>query len=801
LFDFPLTFGFSIYNPPTNGASITSVLATNQTRWLATYPFDFSPDSSHLDAIGVTNQNGFYALNYNANNWFGLPFLTVKIGYNGPATVTIDANNSRTNAGFFYPETAQPRFQNVEYDFFNPNQTWDDVLQEWIPAKLPGSDNFDVTNQSQQFYTTPGNSIQVAGYAKLAVTNSAYTGVYGYLGQYFDKAYKISNGIVTTNTTGVLSAYGNFFATEPGDVALVTMPDVDTGERGTGIVHSVSLQLDKNHDGEMDLSFSSADTTSPSSPFIFWRNNNFDRWNNDGAFNTPEQDDLLAAPCEGAHGIYLTDCDFVNYYGYRAIPCARDLEDFARLWVGGVSTNLLAHLPANSTITLSWGDAGSPNPDNPTIDVFTAVEVNGGVGYLTNSLTASNQVAFATTNYIGRLAPGQTLPLYSGSAASWHGSHYIWCGVSNGVGQLTLTLADGQGNLLAQTSVSIEIKDIKQFYERWTVGDDPGEAPQTVPTLSAQNLPEGAGRLFMYDRPSDATTPYILHVHGYNMPKWAKDRFAETAYKRLYWQGYQGRFGAFNWPTAENAIQFGNSELQAWQSGLGLYNKLQALNTLYPGNVYLMAHSLGNVAAGEALRLAGTNQVVNTYIAMQGAVSAHAYDPTTTAYQPANDMGAPDCYAHYWTNGAPCYFNASAGAGTYVNFYNTNDWALRVAWLTFQDQKQNLYLNYAYIPINTYFKNLGLTELFFPDNRYEIFNAIIQSRSYALGMQPDVGGAFQKAGATQEVNLRSVWPPDPLADDYKAHIWHSAEFRSDAAQRWQFWNQTLIKMSLKQPQQ
>ena len=31
---------------------------------------------------------------------------------------------------------------------------------------------------------------------------------------------------------------------------------------------------------------------------------------------------------------------------------------------------------------------------------------------------------------------------------------------------------------------------------------------------------------------------------------WEKDRFAETAFKRLYWQGYQGRFGEFRWPTS-----------------------------------------------------------------------------------------------------------------------------------------------------------------------------------------------------------------------------------------------------------
>ena len=33
------------------------------------------------------------------------------------------------------------------------------------------------------------------------------------------------------------------------------------------------------------------------------------------------------------------------------------------------------------------------------------------------------------------------------------------------------------------------------------------------------------------------------------MESWEKDRFAESAFKRLYWQGYQGRFGVFRWPT------------------------------------------------------------------------------------------------------------------------------------------------------------------------------------------------------------------------------------------------------------
>ena len=351
--------------------------------------------------------------------------------------------------------------------------------------------------------------------------------------------------------------------------------------------------------------------------------------------------------------------------------------------------------------------------------------------------------------------------------------------------------------MLAQSTAYIQIVDIKQMYERWTVGDNSSVPPTNTASLVTDNLPAGMSA-FEYTPPTDSSTPYILLVHGYNMAVWEKDRFAETAFKRLYWQGYQGRFGAFNWPTAQNAIQFGSSEKQAWLSARGLLNKLNDLNTEYPGQVYLAAHSLGNVVAGEALLLA-TNQVVNTYVAMQGAVVAHAYDPTTTPYTPLNDYGTPDCFAHYWTNGAPCYFNATAGAGTYVNFYNTNDWALYNAWLlAFQNAKPLLYPSYRYIPdTGQYFKDYYNTELFFPGDRYEIFNAIIQARSYALGAQPDVGGAFMVGTNYNQVPLPSVWPPDPLNNDYRAHIYHSAEFRSDNAQRWQFWNAVLIKMKLK----
>ena len=90
---------------------------------------------------------------------------------------------------------------------------------------------------------------------------------------------------------------------------------------------------------------------------------------------------------------------------------------------------------------------------------------------------------------------------------------------------------------------------------------------------------------YLYDEATDTNLDYILFVHGYNMPTWEKDRYAETAYKRLYWQGYQGRFGEYRWPTHSTPVLFDSDEFASWESGTGLYHLLVALNSKYPGNV------------------------------------------------------------------------------------------------------------------------------------------------------------------------------------------------------------------------
>lgn len=532
-------------------------------------------------------------------------------------------------------------------------------------------------------------------------------------------------------------------------------------------------------------------------PYVFWVNNDCDRWNDVdcnfvGGNCDHEQDDLgptdiLKLPAYQR----VPDCNFTNASGQRAIPCTRDLEDFARLWMAGVTSNLVAQLPANSTLTLSWTDYER----QPTIDLFVAADPDGGIGYLTNSVIASNQVDIAQCPYIGRLSP--THPVVF-TKTTWPKGQFIWCGVKYGGGALTLTIADGNSNTLAQTKSYIALVDIKQMYERWTVGEGVNLPIRTTPVLAVEGLAPGASPT-QFGPPDTPTQPYILLVHGWNMETWDKDRFAETAFKRLYWQGYQGRFGFYRWPTgnkfsgatsiALDTYNYDRSESNAWNSATGLLNLLTNLDATYHGNVYLMAHSMGNIVAGEALRRAGGTQVVKTYVAMEGAVPSHAYDQLAPVRLLNStgvnlDSGTPNRYMNYWTPGAPCYFNASAGAGTYVNFFNTNDWALSY-WQTDQDLKPDI--GYSYDGTNFYHGGLLLL---FPVDTYEIFARADEARCFAIGAQANLGGVFLTQG---QVELDAA--PYNFGSQ---HRYHSGQFRSDNMSRAPFWEQLLISMALKE---
>jgi len=393
---------------------------------------------------------------------------------------------------------------------------------------------------------------------------------------------------------------------------------------------------------------------------------------------------------------------------------------------------------------------------------------------------------------------------------------------------------------VAEDSVFIDVRDIKRFYEHYTVGDTSDSGVAVAATASQINS--------NYAEPGIAipgfTDQYIVFVHGWRMKPWERRVFAETAMKRLFWQGYKGKFGFFSWPTEYTAelgagsydqLNYDRSDVQARFSGLRLMNLVNsgALSS-YKGKLRIFAHSMGNVVVSESLRsYKGNNGVLyNTYVASQAAESAQAYvDEADTSFAP---LGVPISWPTAWSGlnagdpppnrflydvpnphtpgpsedwGPRYYDGISAGVagGRIISFYNTDDSAMSkydLNQLTKPDTSISLSWSYereaapVTIPGGTTFGYLDYyyrdplgnvrEEIFWGDGSIhdgvygpaEILSNITPSRSRALGTSNNTTGEIL-------LNLNLFAAPYNFADV------HSAQFLDDNIQRNCYWDQLL----------
>ena len=205
-----------------------------------------------------------------------------------------------------------------------------------------------------------------------------------------------------------------------------------------------------------------------------------------------------------------------------------------------------------------------------------------------------------------------------------------------------MRLEDASGTEVVSSKTYLQLYDIGAFYDHYSVGTGNGGTP-----LPVANPEQTASRSLKPDQRAPAPDdPYILFVHGWRMQAAERVKFAETSLKRLYWSGYQGRFGLFSWPTdwfakptwqgtAKQAIRaagdpqnYNDSEAIARRSAAGLAQLLDTGGALGGYDVFVFAHSMGNVVVSEALRQpTGKSPLVLTYIATQAADTAAAYDP------------------------------------------------------------------------------------------------------------------------------------------------------------------------------
>jgi pimeloyl-ACP methyl ester carboxylesterase len=305
------------------------------------------------------------------------------------------------------------------------------------------------------------------------------------------------------------------------------------------------------------------------------------------------------------------------------------------------------------------------------------------------------------------------------------------------------------------------------------------------------------------------TKQYIVFVHGWNMSYEGSQNFAETMFKRLWHRGYKGRFASFRWPTLDDSIPtpigeipytYNASEYRAWKCGESLKQFVNNLPGGYTCNV--VAHSMGNVVAGSALK---KGMSVTNYALLNGAVSAGCFDDraildqgwgyTTPFYDP--DVGTQKL----------SYRNQLAGVnGNLINFFLPADDALlkwewnndtpalitgspnRFPLVGSKPQRYNLgTTGYYYAPLNPVGQRLGVNFATvngrLVSSSHECMSYIAQSPMKAVGAEGRTGGSIDSS-----VNMFQA--PYSFGDV------HSAQFDFRLQQTVPFYNRLLEEFDL-----
>jgi hypothetical protein len=243
---------------------------------------------------------------------------------------------------------------------------------------------------------------------------------------------------------------------------------------------------------------------------------------------------------------------------------------------------------------------------------------------------------------------------------------------------------------------------------------------------------------------------------------------------------------------------FDNSEFRSWLSSGALADVIRSLNS--SGELRILAHSMGNVATGEALNQYDGSPRVHSYIACQAALSAHYYDSGIAATHPCGHQAldpffpsTPDIIGHF-TSGqsetVPYLTYAVPHVQNMQNWFNGVDWALD-HWEANNVLKPDGALGYlfSYIGRKDIYREgqdcffggpkiedvpLSLMDL---DERYMIFAYAVESRSRALGQTGN--------------NKFNNWNLETGIGYDDQHYSHSREFRSNIVDEWNFWREVM----------
>ena len=551
-------------------------------------------------------------------------------------------------------------------------------------------------------------------------------------------------------------------------------------------IHTVDIAMDGNRDESIDFD------VPEDAKYLFWVNDDYDVLHWSDYEDMWQEDDDPSPDVDASYPIVVDgpsvprNCDD-NYIGERAystsliVPhnCRRDLEDFTRLHIRVDDDTV--NMPG-----ITYWLKIENGVDNPSVNIFKAVSESSA--YLSQVDMADDQIEetrLLTVDATERQLLSQYIK--KGNERSC----FILEGKHEGTGDLTFIVKKDDKEI-CRKSVFLELHDMPWFYDVYSVGVTSGERWDVQIPASASH-----SQVASYSPP---TAERFLLVHGWNVTDSEKTRLAETTFKRLWWQGYQGSVALFNWPTLADmgfwdilsgARHFDNSEFRSWLSADSLVSVFNTLNS--SGKLRVMAHSMGNVVTGEAIHRY-TGGTLHTYLACQAALSGHYYDNTLAA-DLLSSPDTPNIMGHFanGTDDLPYLAANSSKVTKRVNYFNEDDWALRKWEINNSLKPDNVipYYFWYYGSIAQYEEGIdrfvrGMDNAIWSEysvnndrELWVILSYIAESRSKALG---------QTAVNIDQFGARDL-KSEMLYDD--EHYSHSKEFRSSIPEQWDFWKQVV----------
>jgi hypothetical protein len=439
-------------------------------------------------------------------------------------------------------------------------------------------------------------------------------------------------------------------------------------EKHAALLVTAQLAVDANRDGQ--ITFDDADTPTQSKPYRFWLNDDQDESKPSSLFTEDEPEIYEASPKH-------RDSDD------RIINSPRDCEDLTRLWLdAGNLAEYLKDAANNFYIGLKWENFGDTKP---AIRLFRSADASGGLGHIKDATVAARQASdfnscLLDADYTGfdQVRPTDRLAdfiftkhTFADLDKSQSKLFLLFEGVSEGKGELRLVFLKKNGDGSWQSmgegpGVWLDLKNIRRMYVRAYSTPLPEnfplpwqeaacKNPPALPYLANwmtgslyipdENLGYGIGdstpsdknqAQYPYDAPPDEQKKCVVFVHGIDLTVAEQQGYAQSFYKRLWWEGYRGRLVAFRWATTldngaftpfsdrENFSLFNSGEYRSWYGGTSLRNYVSDLR-IQLGDSWIIsvgAHSLGNACTGEAFR---QGMQMNSYVAMEAAIPLSCY--------------------------------------------------------------------------------------------------------------------------------------------------------------------------------